>query len=277
LSVGSSELLGGSISITSGLSSTADGGALTMLGGSGSSGGGSVNIGAGLASSSGSGGDVTIFSGQSTLSSGGSVSLLVGDSVSTSGGDINLTSGSSTGGLGGNIYLEAGAGTASGSVYFVDPSSSSNFGVISDSTFDFSGQSSVSMSSTGTVQLSASTTMSFTATNGISMGDSNVSGFEKGSQTVGHIVPGELILNTMSGKIISESTDLAASDTDTITLYNSRVSASSLVMVTPSSSGGCMPNVYEAEPAPGYVTIKVINAGSTACTSAYTLSFLVVN
>jgi hypothetical protein len=133
------------------------------------------------------------------------------------------------------------------------------------------------MSSSGTVQLTASTTMSFTATNGISMGDSNVSGFEKGSQTVGHIVPGELILNTMSGKITSESTDLAASDTDTITLYNSRVSASSLVMVTPSVDGGCEPFVYRAEPAPGYVTIKVKNMASTACTSAYTLSFWVVN
>ena len=109
------------------------------------------------------------------------------------------------------------------------------------------------------------------------MGDSNVSGYEKGSQTVGHIVPGELILNTMSGKIISESTDLAASDTDTITLYNSRVSASSLVMVTPSSGGGCKPFVHEAEPAPGYVTIKVTNMAATACTSAYTLSFWVVN
>jgi hypothetical protein len=70
---------------------------------------------------------------------------------------------------------------------------------------------------------------------------------------------------------------LAASDTDTITLYNSRVSATSLVMVTPSAAGGCKPFVYEAAPASGYVTISVTNMAATACTSAYTLNFWVVN
>ena len=132
------------------------------------------------------------------------------------------------------------------------------------------------MSSTGTMQFT-STSMTFFASNGISMGDSNISGFEKGSESVGTIVPGELTLNTMSGKITSESTDLAASDVDSITLYNSRVSASSLVMVTPSADGGCQPFVYKAVPSSGYVTIGVKNMASTACTSAYTLSFWVVN
>eukprot|EP00985_Skeletonema_marinoi_P023146 scaffold15162_cov80-Skeletonema_marinoi.AAC.1 len=133
------------------------------------------------------------------------------------------------------------------------------------------------MSSTGTVELTASSTMTFSASNGISMGDSHIFGYEKGSETVGTVVPGELTINTMSGKITSESTNLAASATDTITLYNSRVGVSSLVMVTPSSDGGCEPFVYKAVPSSGYVTIGVKNMASSACTSAYTLSFWVVN
>eukprot|EP00986_Skeletonema_menzelii_P003929 scaffold1278_cov156-Skeletonema_menzelii.AAC.1 len=133
------------------------------------------------------------------------------------------------------------------------------------------------MSSTGTVQLSAASTVTISASSGISFGDGHFFGVEKGSETVGTIVPGELTIDKMSGKITSESTNLAASGTDTIVLYNSRVSISSLVMVTPSADGGCKPFVYKAVPASGYVTIGVQNMASSACTSAYTLSFLVVN
>ncbi len=70
------------------------------------------------------------------------------------------------------------------------------------------------------------------------MGDSNVSGFETRSGTVGAVVPSEVTLNKMAGKITSEMVNLAASATDEITLFNSRVTASSIVMVNPGGNGG---------------------------------------
>jgi len=220
---------------------------------------------------------MSLSTGDSSLGSSGSISLSVGDSVAGSGSSINLNAGSNTGAPGGNINLKAGTGSSSGSVHFVNPSTSVNYGVISDSTFDFSGLSTISLASTGTVQLTSSTTLTFSALSGISLGDSNVSGFETDSGTVGSVVPGEVTINAMAGKITSEDTSLASNSKDTFTLYNSRVTASSLVMVTPSNDAGCEPIVYKAVPYLGYVDIGVKNIDSSECSAAYTLSFLVVN
>lgn len=165
----------------------------------------------------------------------------------------------------------------SGSVYFVHPVISSNFGIISHSTFDFNGLSSLSMSSTGTVEFSSSTTMTLEATNGISMGDSNVYGYETGAGTVGDVISGRVTINAMAGKITSEDTSLSALDIDPIILYNDRVASTSLVIVTVSDSGGCQPVVYEALPSSGQVSVKVKNIAGTACTHAFILTFWVIN
>lgn len=133
------------------------------------------------------------------------------------------------------------------------------------------------MSTSGTIQFSSSTTMTLSASNGISLGDSNVFGFETGSGTVGVAVPSEVTLNKMAGKITSETVNLAASAKDEITLFNSRVTASSIVMVNPGGNGGCRPMVYTALPSLGSVDIRVMNMASTACTQAYTLNFIVIN
>ena len=133
------------------------------------------------------------------------------------------------------------------------------------------------MSSTGTVDFASSTTITLSATSGISLGDSRVYGFEKGSGTVGDVISGRVTINAMSGKITSEDTALPAADIDPIILFNNQVTASSLVQVTTSDSGGCQPMVFEALPSSGQVDINVKNVAGSACTRAYTLSFWVVN
>lgn len=65
-------------------------------------------------------------------------SLSPGNSESVAGSPLNLNGGASTGSTGGNMYLKGGTGTSSGSVFLVNPSTSSNYGVISYSTLDFS-------------------------------------------------------------------------------------------------------------------------------------------
>ena len=262
--------------VASGGSNTSNSGALSFSSNSVTS-ASSGNLSFFSGSSGSSSGNLSISSGDSSASSSGAISLLVGDSVSTTGGSINLDAGDSTGATGGNIYLKAGSGSLSGSVYLVHPVLSSNFGIISHSTFDFSGLSSLSMSSTGTVEFLSSTTMTLEATNGISMGDSNVYGYETGNGTVGDVISGQVTINAMAGKITSEDTSLPASDIDPIILHNDRVTLTSLVVVTVSDSGGCQPVVYEAYPSFGQVAIKVKNIAETACTHAFTLIFWVIN
>lgn len=194
------------------------------------------------------------------------------------GSPVNINAGSSAGGVGGNIYLKAGAGTSSGSIYFVNPSTESNFGVISDSTVDFSGLSTWTMSTSGTTQLSSSTTITLEATNGISLGESNIYDFETGSSTVGGDNPsGEVEMHKMAGKITSEIANLAASDTDEINFYNNRVTANSIVIFTIGEDGGCEPVVLKASPSSGKVSIRVKNFAASACTQPYTLQFMVIN
>ena len=40
---------------------------------------------------------------------------------------------------------------------------------------------------------------------------------------------------------------------------------------------GCQPLVYQAHPSSGYVYIRVKNYAGTACSQAYSFSFLVIN
>jgi hypothetical protein len=135
------------------------------------------------------------------------------------------------------------------------------------------------MSTSGTTQLSSSTTITLEATNGIMLGESNISGFETGSSTVGvgDDPSGEVEMHKMAGKITSEIANLAASDTDEIELYINRVTANSIFIVNIGEDGGCKPVVVKASPSSGRVSIRVTNIGASACTQPYTLHFMVIN
>jgi hypothetical protein len=284
--------LGGSVTIESGVGTATDSGAASLstadAGVAGVSGNlslrtgvatngdsGSVVLASG-SSSSGTGGDITLTVGSGTAE-GGTFTVVGAASSGDAGGNINLYAGSSAVTSGGNIYLKPGAGSASGSVYYVDPSTSSNYGVISKSTLDFNGLTTASVSTSGTVDITSTTSITLTGGSGISMGDSYVHGFEKGTGTVGASYPTEVYLNTMTGKIISEVIALGSGSTDEITLHNTRITASSIVMVTVGLSPGCQVMVYQTIPAANWVDISVKNVAASACTGAYTLNFMVVN
>ena len=218
-----------------------------------------------------------LASGSSSTGSSGSVSLTVGGTATGSGGSILLNSGPSPTGTGGNIYLKPGDGSSDGSVYFVDPSTNANYGVISQSTFDFSGQSTMSMSFSGSVDIASSTTITIQGTAGVDFGDSYAYGFETGTATVGTEVSGEIALNTMTGVLTSEFSNLGAGVTDSFEVVNTRVNAESIVIVTVRNDGGCEPFVMKVEPASNRFFVSVKNIAATACTSAFTLNFMVVN
>ena len=83
---------------------------------------------------------------------------------------------------------------------------------------------------------------------------------------------------SQAGTITSATTTLAAGSSDTFTLSNSYITTSSLVFVTvkETCTGGYVV-VTEASPAAGEATVVVYNAGTAACSDAYTLHFLVIN
>ena len=91
------------------------------------------------------------------------------------------------------------------------------------------------------------------------------------------VASGSVTINVIAGKITSEDVGLAASAIDGITLYNSHITESSVVLINVADSGGCQPVVYQALPSEHSVEIKVKNFGEDACTSAYTLGFWVMN
>merc|ERR1719356_588557 len=115
---------------------------------------------------------------------------------------------------------------------------------------DLSVSGSMQLSSSTTISLS-STTISLSATNGVSLGDSNLYGFESGTGTVGSYSSAQVILNKMAGTLTSELTDLAVDEVDNIYLYNNRVDVNSIVMVNISDQGGCQPVVLSAKPDSG--------------------------
>jgi hypothetical protein len=160
-------------------------------------------------------------------------------------------------------------------VYLVNPSTSANYGVISESTLDFSGLTTASLSTSGTIDVTSSSSITLTAGSGISMGDSYVYGFEKGTGTVDSF--SEVYIDAMAGSITSYSTALASGSHETIAMINSRITTSSLVMVTTGYSNNCQPIVYQSIPDDGWVEIRVTNKGPDPCSTAYTLNFIVIN
>ena len=62
----------------------------------------------------------------------------------------------------------------------------------------------------GSLDLSSSSMITLTATNGVSLGDNYIYDFETSSGVVGSTTPDELITNSMSGVITSETSDLGS-------------------------------------------------------------------
>ena len=138
--------------------------------------------------------------------------------------------------------------------------------------------STVSILSTGTVDITSSTTLTLTGTNGIFFGSSYVYGLEKKSGTVGSSTPGYVTIDAMAGTITSASTTLASLARETIHLTNNGISETSLVMVHTGDSTHCAPSVTRVKARPdGRAVITINNMDDSACTSAYTLNYLVVN
>jgi len=205
------------------------------------------------------------------------MTLSVGEAFTGGGGSITLNAGSSPSGAGGNIYLKPGNGSSDGAVYFVNLSTNANYGVISESTLDFSGQSTMSMSFSGAVDISSSATVTIQGTGGVDFGDSYAYGFETGTATVGTEVSGEIAINTMTGVLTSEFSNLGAGVTNSFEVVNTRVNAASMVLVTVRDDGGCDPMVKKVRPEANRFFVSVKNMAATSCTSAFTLNFVVMN
>ena len=94
---------------------------------------------------------------------------------------------------------------------------------------------------------------------------------------MGTVIAGEVTLDKMAGVITSEDTALAAGTLDPIVFFNNRVAASSVVMMNIGDSAGCEPLVYKVKTMAGRVDMMVKNIGSSDCTQACTLNFLVIN
>ena len=130
LTVGSGDLLGGSLSLEAGASGSAnagdasfvagdsqstDGGSMTIEGGDGPNNGGSVTISAGSGASTG-GGLISITSGISDDSSSGAASLktadAAGSSAGSSSGNLNLSTGSASIANSGDVSIATGLSTS---------------------------------------------------------------------------------------------------------------------------------------------------------------------
>lgn len=206
---------------------------------------------------------------------GGYLSLSYG-SGSTTAGAVLVSGGTGTTGLGGNIYFKPGSGVSDGSIYFVKAGSSTNYGVIAESVFDFSGVSTISLSSLGSVQLSAASTMTLTASSGISLGNSYIYDFESGS---GMVASGEVTINAMAGFISSESTSLTSGATESMTVYNNRVNANSIVLVSMGKNDGnnCYILIRNVSNSAGEFTVEAKNKSTDDCSTRFQLNFFVIN
>ena len=220
-------------------------------------------------------GDLTLSTGDATGGKAGDITVGVGASSGFVGGNVNVIAGTSDTGTGGNVYLKPGNGSSDGSIYLVDPTTGSNFGVVSKSTFDFTGQSTASISTTSNIDFTAASVLTLQGNAGIDMGDSHVYGFQKGTATVGSSIPGEIALHTMTGVLFSGIPDLGAGVVESFQVVNTKVTSASVVTLTVRGDGGCEPVVIKCLPAANTFYVKVKNMGESACTSSYSLSFAV--
>lgn len=189
-------------------------------------------------------------------------------------------SGGASVGTGGNVEIKAGASTSgtAGSTYINNPTDGAAILTISTTSF-LVNTGTVTISASSTITVDAGTTLTLEGgTNGVTFDSSYVYGFEYGSGTISSST---VTLNTMTGKITSDSGDLVPSGgSQTISLTNSRIVTTSMVFVNVKTtcSGGYIV-VISADPgnSDGSASIIVYNAGQNACTDAYVLSFVVIN
>ena len=178
------------------------------------------------------------------------------------------------------VHLSAPVGTRSttGSTYVKNPTNGAATLTISATSF-IVDTGTVTIAASSTITVEAGTTLTLEGgSNGVTFDSSYVYGFEYDSGTVSS---GAVTLNKMTGKITSDSSDLVPSgSSQTITLTNSRIVATSLVFVNVKTTctGGHIV-VVSSNPGTsgGSATIVVYNAGQNACTTAYSLSFVVIN
>lgn len=84
--------------------------------------------------------------------------------------------------------------------------------------------------------------------------------------------------NSTAGKITSSTTTLAADTTETITLTNNTIKASSIVLASIGGGGAGDVTVVAVEPAAGSCVFKVRNVdASNACNAAYFINYIVMN
>ena len=210
---------------------------------------------------------VSISVGDADTLSGGSVYISAGASTaaataaSYNGGSVEISPGSSANGAEGAVYLNQYDGTA--------------IVTASATTFTVDNTGTVSVTATTTASLTAGTTMTLSAATAVDFSSSFVKGFSTGTAAVSG---SDATVNQQAGVITSATTDLAAGSSDTFTLTNSYISSTSLVFVTvkETCTGGYVV-VTEAAPDAGSANVVVYNAGTAACSTAYTLHFLVIN
>merc|ERR1712075_7743 len=94
----------------------------------------------------------------------------------------------------------------------------------------------------------------------------------------GTVSASTVLINAVAGTITSSTSNLGASSTDTFTLSNSYIASSSILLVTVKSS--CTNGlIFVSTTSVGTesATIGVTNVGMAACSSTYTLHFMLVN
>merc|ERR1711988_723706 len=148
---------------------------------------------------------------------------------------------------------------------------------ISDSAISLSSAGTVAVTATSTMTLTASTVITFDLTSssptGIDFNSQFLTGYEYSSSTVSGSA---VTVNAMTGLITSATSTLAAGSTETLTLTNSRITSTAVVLMnvqTRCSSGYIY--VVGVTPSSGTASIVVANLASSACTSTYTLGFFV--
>merc|ERR1712078_959646 len=191
-----------------------------------------------------------------TGGSGGLVSISAGSGTSGIGGAVYISGGASVG-TGGNVEIKAGASTGgtTGSTYVKNPTNGAATLTISATSF-IVDTGTVTIAASSTITVEAGTTLTLEGgSNGVTFDSSYVYGFEYDSGTVSS---GAVTLNKMTGKITSDSSVFVHVKTT--------CTGGHIVVVSsnPGTSGGS-------------ATIVVYNAGQNACTTAYSLSFVVIN
>lgn len=104
----------------------------------------------------------------------------------------------------------------------------------------------------------------------------NYSSLNKGAVTQATSISTGVTLNAVVGTITTVSSTLAAAAEQAITLTNSNITASSIVMMSASTAGTGTPAIVNVKPAAGSVTFTLKNvSATTAFNNTILISFVV--